>query len=417
MREEEKKWEDNGKAASAFSRLNLFNLFNMRKEERSRLIKVGVFLVITTLSVTIIVSILSRTRSLFGKKIHVHVYFPRAGGLIVGGAVRLSEYQIGIVDEIRFAYKGPKETCVQQLPNGDLDPDASGNKPMLRLELSLQKEQLDLIKTDTVAVLGSKSLLGDTVVDLVSKGAGKQVQDGDCLSSMRKPSLDEIVKELKGEVKQTLAHANQVLEHADQGLQAVFTKELVQSVHQTAQSLSHLSKQVEEGPSLVHDLLYDDKLRKQVDGMVGEGQQAARQIRQTFAQAQKTLKRGDVLVAEATQAAHAVNQLLSGSQGAGKNAGEVLTEASGLVRDLRDTVASAKQVFENVRLVTEQAKNPESTLGKLLNDSALYDNLTTAAEGATSFFDELKSNKLARWLARYFVKLQQKKGQKAKETP
>lgn len=417
MREEDKKWEENGKAASAFSRLNLFNLFNMRKEERSRLIKVGVFLVITTLSVTIVVSILSRTRSLFGKKIHVHVYFPRAGGLIVGGAVRLSEYQIGIVDEIRFAYKDPKETCVQQLPNGEPDPDASGNKPMLRLELSLQKEQLNLIKTDTVAVLGSKSLLGDTVVDLVAKGAGNDVQDGDCLSSVRKPSLDEIVKELKGDVKQTLVHANQVLEHADQGLQAVLTKELVQSVHQTAQSLSHLSKQVEQGPSLVHDLLYDDKLRKQVDGMVGEGQQAARQIKQTFAQAQKTLKRGDVLVAEATQAAHAVNQFLGTGQPTGKNAGHMLQEGVGTLQDLRSAIGSARQVLDNVQALTDQAKNPEGTLGKFLSDPTLYDNLTTAAEGATSFFDEMKSNKLARWLARYFVKLQQKKGQKAKEAP
>ena len=56
-----------------------------------------------------------------------------------------------------------------------------------------------------------------------------------------------------------------------------------------------------------------------------------------------------------------------------------------LVADLQTTTA-------NLRALSEELNNPNSTLGKALNDPALYNNLNSTISSLDSLFIDIKKN-------------------------
>ena len=58
-----------------------------------------------------------------------------------------------------------------------------------------------------------------------------------------------------------------------------------------------------------------------------------------------------------------------------------------------DSLAMQLQVTTaNLRILTEQLKDPNSTLGKLMNDPALYNNLNSTVQSLDSLFIDIKKN-------------------------
>lgn len=72
------------------------------------------------------------------------------------------------------------------------------------------------------------------------------------------------------------------------------------------------------------------------------------------------------------------------------NAGQITENLSRV--DFAATIAKADATLENVRLMTERLSNAEGTLGLLVNDAALYDNLNATMRSADSLLLDLKEH-------------------------
>lgn len=59
---------------------------------------------------------------------------------------------------------------------------------------------------------------------------------------------------------------------------------------------------------------------------------------------------------------------------------------------LDSTMQQVQLVMENLRQLTEDLKNPDSTLGRLTGDPALYDNLNATVRSLDSLFIDIKKN-------------------------
>lgn len=60
--------------------------------------------------------------------------------------------------------------------------------------------------------------------------------------------------------------------------------------------------------------------------------------------------------------------------------------------DLSTTLREVNQTLANVRMTTEKLNSPENSLGLLLNDKSLYNNLNSATENASSLLLDLQKN-------------------------
>ncbi|MCD7971823.1 MAG: MlaD family protein [Candidatus Azobacteroides sp.] len=69
-------------------------------------------------------------------------------------------------------------------------------------------------------------------------------------------------------------------------------------------------------------------------------------------------------------------------------------EVSGNLKeiDFQQTMAAVDRSIKNLETMTFQLNNPESSLGLLLNDRTLYDNLTNTVESANSLLLDLQEN-------------------------
>ena len=66
------------------------------------------------------------------------------------------------------------------------------------------------------------------------------------------------------------------------------------------------------------------------------------------------------------------------------------TEMKGL--DLETTVNSMNATLGNLKLTTEKLNSSDNSLGLLLNDKALYENLNSTADNASKLLIDLKQN-------------------------
>ena len=73
---------------------------------------------------------------------------------------------------------------------------------------------------------------------------------------------------------------------------------------------------------------------------------------------------------------------------------EDLAVLTGQVRDLPvdSLFADLQATADNLRALSEQINNPESSLGKLMHDPALYNNINATVQSLDSIFVDLKKN-------------------------
>lgn len=70
------------------------------------------------------------------------------------------------------------------------------------------------------------------------------------------------------------------------------------------------------------------------------------------------------------------------------------SEVSGSLKDLEieTTIREINATLANLRVTTEKMNSPENSLGLLLNDKGLYDNLNTTAKNASDLLFDLREN-------------------------
>lgn len=92
-----------------------------------------------------------------------------------------------------------------------------------------------------------------------------------------------------------------------------------------------------------------------------------------------------------------LNPILTDVKSITGNVSDITTDVSQLSAQLRDMpidslVNDLQATTDNLRLMTEQLNNPDSSLGKIMNDPSLYNNLNNAANSLDSLLVDVKKN-------------------------
>jgi phospholipid/cholesterol/gamma-HCH transport system substrate-binding protein len=289
--------------------------------------------------------------SLIGSTVELEAAFEDVGGLLPGASVRLAGMQVGQVSDV-------------YLPTG---------KNEVVVEMSIDDEYLPRIRRDSVATIATRGLLGDPLIEIgLGSPSAPAVKDGDRLRSEGQRGLKEMVGALEFGAK----NVEEISALLKERLEMMLTEDLAQDIGRIANSTADILEGVQEGPGLMHDLIYDEKL--------------AGEANKTLVAAQRALLRLDGAVAKTERIIDEVETGRGILHAAvyDERAGNALAELAGAMEELHGLLGDVREgaggegigkdlaaAAETLRKLMEEIDRGKGTVGGLIKDPTVYRDL------------------------------------------
>jgi len=229
--------------------------------DRRLSLTVGAFALASLALLAVAILSLSSQEGIWTPRYRLVGYYDNVGGLISGAAVRVAGTRVGRVESVGFAVR----------PDG---------KPAVRVVLQIDREVQERIREDSVAAISTVGLLGDQMVE-ISMGTERErsLADGEEIRTLSPFDLNVMVS--RG--SEALASISHLARNLD-AVVADFREGLgKRQVADTFDSLADMVREVREGEGLLHDLIYEpyegDAVRNlegslaSLDGILREVQQ------------------------------------------------------------------------------------------------------------------------------------------------
>jgi len=354
--------------------------------KRSREYKVGAFVLAGLVAVGGIIFMIGEERQLFQRKIPYQAAFHNVQGLSPGSPVRMGGVDIGRVTKVGYA--------------------ADSNDRKIHVTIAVLSDQAPRIKSDSVAEIEGKGLLGDKMITItigtaskpsLPEGAQIGSEEGDDLGAMMgklgtiSVKVEKVVdnlertsaslsdEQLHKDLKGVVSSLNNVLGSVDrrEGYvgkvmsdpgEAQRISQLVRNLEQvssqldrTTGSVNQVLERVKTGPGLAHELIYGEDSAKAVAQFGG----AADEVRLTL----KGIREG--------------NGIAKGVLFGGEGSQELVQNMNAMSGDLRQIVADLRA--------------GKGTIGALLVDPSVYEDLKMV-------LGNVERNRTLRALVRYSIR-------------
>jgi phospholipid/cholesterol/gamma-HCH transport system substrate-binding protein len=289
---------------------------------------VGTFVMLSLLLLAVILLTFSSEQGLFRPRYRLTAYFENVQGLTAGAPVRLAGRDVGTVEDVSFA---------------PLD----GNLPPIRVELDIDRGVQERIRSDSRASIGTIGLLGDKYVE-ISMGTplGRALTNAAELPTQNPLDLTQAAERGTQAIDNIARLAENVNEAVLQFQGDMGTARIADSLA----SIHAIIEEVRSGEGLLHSLIYDS--------YEGSGVESIERSLATFEGILREIADGDGLL----------HSLIYDS----KEDQEFLSEA---------TIAGRR-----LNRILEKIDTGTGSLGLLVNDPALYEDMRALLGGAQDSF-------------------------------
>ena len=334
-------------------------------KERRLIIRAGLFVAGGLFLAAVVIFLIGKEGRLFERHAIYRAAFDDVEGLNLDSPVRLGGLSVGHVSGITFS------------------PDLGDKRIQVHMQIS--EKFAERIRADSVARIGSRGVLGDKVID-ISLGSAE---------SPRIPPGGEIPVGSSGDIASLLKASGVVMDNVvaitrdlKEGVSAYTHPELRSDLAAFAKSARMIFQEIQSGSGAAHALLYDRQTAQALTGFLVAAGGSARRLDQA-------LGRADQLMAQVQQGGGALHALLYDPKGAKviSELGDAAEELAILLRDSRENPDSALhqlvygdagEMFEELRgasvdlkKITAKIAAGEGTLGALINDPTVYEDLRT----------------------------------------
>ncbi|AMP98634.1 ABC transporter permease [Pedobacter cryoconitis] len=269
--------------------------------------------------------------SLFSSETLLYAKYTHVDGLAISKPVLINGFQIGRVDKLV------------------LQPDGT-----ILATLKI-KGKYDIPKS-TIARLESTDLLGSKAI-VMALGTGKDfAQDGDTLNSNVEKNLMETVQPVQKKAELIIGKMDSILTSVNSILNPDFQKNVNKSFNSIAGTLASL-----EGTS------------KKVDGLVGTESKRIAAILANAESISGNLKNNN----------EKINAILS-------NINKITDQVA--AANFKQTIDNANKAVADLQGIVSKVNDGKGTLGLLVNDTKMYDNLNNASKNLDELIIDLKAN-------------------------
>jgi phospholipid/cholesterol/gamma-HCH transport system substrate-binding protein len=298
-------------------------------------LRVGLTVLVASVTLAVLIFFMSGTGGWFTHKIRLRSYFDNAGGLREGAPVRLAGVDIGNVTGVRVV-SGRQATPVE-------------------VTLKVNTTYMFSLRKDSVTVMSTAGILGETFVDIDSSTAkGPEAADGDVLQSRGQPDVQDVVRASQG----TLQNMDALLKRVDRILAFV-----------------------ESGQGSIGKVIYDPALYDRLNGVVGEFKGLLDDI-QSGKGSIGPLLRNDEAYKKVIAAIDKVNAMVDDLQQGKGSAGKLLKDP-----ELYD---NANKTIANIRLLTDDINAGKGAIGTLTRDQEFANRLQQTMKNLTELSNRLE---------------------------
>ncbi len=213
----------------------------MDRDRRLSLV-VGLFVLVILGVFAAAVLSLTGERGFWKDRYRLVTHFENVQGLIEGAPVRLAGTDVGVVERIAFGPLG-------------------GEMPPVRVVLEIDAAVRDRIRSDSTARIGTIGLLGDRYVEISMGGPeGDVLREGSEVESVTPLDIAEVMvqgNEALANISQLAGSLNQVVADFEAGMGGRRVAESVKAFSEVAGRVNEVVREVNEGDGLLHSLIYD----------------------------------------------------------------------------------------------------------------------------------------------------------------
>ena len=297
----------------------------MERDARINL-TVGAFVLTALLALAFGILSLSAESGLFTAQYRLTAHFANVLGLLPGAPVWLGGKEVGRVERIAF------------------EP-MTAEKPVL-VVLRINEDVQDRIRDDSVASIGTIGLLGDSYVEISFGSDGASV----LLEGHEIETADPVnVGALMSEGRSALESISDLTGSLNAVVRTFDEKKGAERAVDAMEAVSEMMIEMREGSGLIHSLIFDP--------YEGDLEEIARGVARTLAGI-------DALLAEVRTGDGVLNALIYAP----------LEEQS--------IIEEARAATETLNRILEKVESGEGTLGLLLNDPTVFDDLKVLLGGA-----------------------------------
>jgi phospholipid/cholesterol/gamma-HCH transport system substrate-binding protein len=353
-------------------------------KEKRYAVRAGLFVGGGLLLASVVILLIGKERRAFDRQYTYHGAFENVDGLSLDSPVRLGGLDVGRVTAITFS------------------PDLGDKRIQVQMEISQRFGER--IRGDSVARVASRGVLGDKAIDI---SLGSPTAAGI-------PGGGEIPTGSSGDISSLLKASGEIVDNAVSitrdlklGVASYTDPELRKDISGLARSAKEILGEVQEGHGVLHDLIYDrhttDDFKAvlasvsgsaaRLDSAIGQAEQVLRQVREGDGTAHALIydKKGAVAMDELGTAANELASVIHDAKTSPNGAVHQLVygDAKGIFADLGQAAA-------DVRAMTAKVRHGEGSLGGLINDPTVYEDLRTV-------LGNVKRNRVLRALVRYSI--------------
>jgi phospholipid/cholesterol/gamma-HCH transport system substrate-binding protein len=328
-----------------------------QKQLRWSQLRVGITVIVAAVVLMLVIFLMSSTTGLFTNKIELYAYFDNAEGLRPGAPVQLQGVDIGNVTGISVVA-------------------GHGLKPVqVRMKVGTR---YSLLRTDSIAVLKTAGVLGQTYVDVDSSQAkAGPAKSGDTLPTINQPDLQDVVRA---------------------------SQSSLENLNVLVKRLDRIIATVESGQGTVGKLIYDPSLYNRLNKTVNEAQDLVADISNGKGSIGKLVESDELynkLNADVTKLDAIVNDINNGQGTVGKlikdpslynNANETMTKAKNLLPSDPEFAKKLQATVENLHALTTKMNEGQGSVGKLFNDPSVYNNTDQLLTEARHLMQAIREN-------------------------
>lgn len=340
-------------------------------------LKAGAFVLVSLVLVGALILVMGRERQIFAKQSKFYAFFKDVKGLSTGAPVRMGGIPVGRVDKVGFS--------------------DNAQDPQVRVTLLVNEDYLDRIRKDSLALIDTQGLLGDRFVSLTSGVDPARIAPGSQLPSREISDLQQVMQRAQAAVDNT----SQITERINQALEGL-SPDTVRNLTSASQSIAEIFKAIKNEEGFIHRLIYSEtegkKLAESIAATSKDISDLTREIR--------TGKGVLHALVYSDGGERAIERLFDASDSvasASDNLSALLVQAKngkGLLHDLIYTdiepgvvakrieqiLVSLATMANNLKATSEALSQGTGTLGALILDPKLYDNLVEVTDGAKRSF-------------------------------
>ncbi len=337
------------------------------EKQTSNTIRLGIFVTIAISLFIAAIYYIGNRQNLFGTSFRITTVFNNINGLQTGNNVRYNGINVGSVEAIF------------------IESDST-----VRVNLALQEEMKNFIKSDATATIGSDGLVGNMLVNInPGKGGLLPVENGGEIASFTRIDPNDLLK--------TLGNTNENI--------AILSLNLLE-----------ITEKLNEGQGTLPMLIRDDQMAKNVQTALLNLNKTSQNVQEMTRQMQTSVESvlgGEGMLGYILKDTTFMYNL---AQFTGRLDTQLILKTEPLIINLNQSSEAILAASTELKKVMETMNEGEGTVATMLNDTASAADIKTIlhnVEEGTAKFDENMEALKHNFLFRRYFKKQEKARKKA----